>query len=277
VTVRFPNDYIRVATADGTLTTAPSQNSPIVLQLSLQDTSGMGNIPNVGHSFIRYVAQKKKLKPRQLGSKLFIAEREPNSDSQHWIIGFEDVVVVFTATIKDGTRNLPEVQSCLRQVVPNVIDSLAKGDARQPGDVVERRGQPTVVQVSDDDNAMNRAMDEARATVDQFVTALNAPQPTQKSFSVKLLVTDGQHSEHMWVPPVRYEQGKFFGQLNNVPDLVHGVKLGDEVSVPTNEISDWMFVDEGRLVGGCTIRVLRDGLSAAEKRQFDRSVPFKFE
>jgi uncharacterized protein YegJ (DUF2314 family) len=277
VTVRFPNDYIRIAGADGTLRAAPSKDSNIVLELSLQDTSAMGHIPDLGHGFIRYVSQKKKLKPRRLGNKLFITEREPHGDSQHWMIGFDDVVVVFTATIKTGMRNSPEVQACLREVVPNVIDSLSRSDARQPGDVVERRGQPAVVQVSDDDDTMNRAINEARATVDQFIAALNAPQPSQQAFSVKLLVSDGQHSEHMWVTPVRYEQGKFFGQINNVPDLVRGVTLGDEVSVPANEISDWMFVDRGRLIGGFTIRVLRDGLSPGEKRQFDRSVPFKFE
>lgn len=277
VTVRFPNDYIRIAGADGTLRAAPSENAPIVIELSLQDTSAMGHVPDLGPGFIRYVAQKKKLKPLRLGNKLFVTEREPKGDSQHWMIGFDDVVVVLTATIKNGHRNSPEVQACLKQVVPNVIDSLAKGDARKPGDIVERRGQPAVVHVSDDDNAVNRAMDEARATVDQFIAALNSPQPSQQAFSVKLLVSDGQHGEHMWVAPVRFDQGKFYGQINNVPERVRGVKLGDEVSVSANEISDWMFVDRGRLIGGYTIRVLRDGLGAAEKRQFDRSVPFKVE
>ena len=38
-----------------------------------------------------------------------------------------------------------------------------------------------------------------------------------------------------------------------------------------------MYVDHGKLVGGYTLRVLRDGLSPAERAEFDRSIPFKID
>jgi hypothetical protein len=40
------------------------------------------------------------------------------------------------------------------------------------------------------------------------------------------------------------------------------------------EISDWMYVDNGRLVGGTTVRVLRNSASEEEGAEFDQSVPF---
>ena len=36
-----------------------------------------------------------------------------------------------------------------------------------------------------------------------------------------------------------------------------------------------MYVDHGVLVGGYTIRVLRDRLSGVERAEFDRNLPFK--
>jgi uncharacterized protein YegJ (DUF2314 family) len=47
--------------------------------------------------------------------------------------------------------------------------------------------------------------------------------------------------------------------------------------VVAERISDWMYVHEGRLVGGYTIRVMRDRLSPAERLRFDQGLPFKIE
>ena len=90
-------------------------------------------------------------------------------------------------------------------------------------------------------------------------------------------VKDGEHVEHMWILPVRYESGKFYGTINNEPDQVKTVKAGDEVNVAKSEISDWMYVDTGKLKGGYTLRVLRDNMSDKEREEFDGSVPFTIE
>ena len=55
------------------------------------------------------------------------------------------------------------------------------------------------------------------------------------------------------------------------------VKNGDSEEVEPSKISDWMFVDEGKLVGGYTLRVLRDSMSPAERAEFDKSVDFVVE
>jgi len=150
-------------------------------------------------------------------------------------------------------------------------------DERRPGNTVEREGQPPVTYVEDDDPKMVAAIEKARSTVDQFITALNNPKQSQSAFSVKLLVKDGDHKEHMWILPVRYKDGKFHGTINNEPDKVTTVKIGDEVDVARDQISDWMYVENRKLKGGYTLRVLRDSVSEKERQDFDRSVPFTIE
>jgi uncharacterized protein YegJ (DUF2314 family) len=151
------------------------------------------------------------------------------------------------------------------------------GDPQPPSKFSAESGQPPVVHFADDDPLMTAAIDQARATVDQFIIALEAPTPVQESFAVKVAIKDGDEVEHMWVNPVRHEQGRFIGATNNDPESVTTVKLGDEVVVAKEEVSDWMYIDDGKLVGGYTMRVMRDGLSPEERADFDRSVPFRVE
>src|SRR5262249_45481080 len=131
--------------------------------------------------------------------------------------------------------------------------------------------------VDKDDPKMNAAIAKARSTVNTFIAALSAPKPNQADFSVKMAFTDGEHTEHMWLGSVRYDGKVFRGVVNNDPELVNNVKVGQKASIEPSKVSDWMFVENGKLVGGYTIRVLRDTMSTKERAEFDRSVPFSFD
>jgi uncharacterized protein YegJ (DUF2314 family) len=55
------------------------------------------------------------------------------------------------------------------------------------------------------------------------------------------------------------------------------VKAGDLVSVNPDEITDWVFVDNGKLAGGYTIRAHYNELSPEQKKQFDQLADFRIE
>jgi uncharacterized protein YegJ (DUF2314 family) len=52
--------------------------------------------------------------------------------------------------------------------------------------------------------------------------------------------------------------------------------LGQLVSVNPNEISDWLYVDDGKLVG-YTVRAHYIELSPQQKQEFDRAADFKID
>lgn len=131
-----------------------------------------------------------------------------------------------------------------------------------------------VAMVSDDDPRMNAAMDKARSTVNAFIAALKSPKPGQTAFSVKMAFTDGASTEYMWLAPVSFDGTNFQGTINNEPEKVKTVKLGQKATVAPAKISDWMYVENRKLVGGQTLRVLRNALSPAERAEFDKGVPF---
>src|SRR5690606_31859303 len=135
----------------------------------------------------------------------------------------------------------------------------------------------TVMSVPADDPEMNRSMERARAEIDTFIARLGKPTPVDRNFALKAPVEDGDDVEHFWLNDVRYREGHFEGTIGNDPALVKNVKLGDSWRVARSEISDWMFVENGRLVGGYTIRVLLDRLDAEERQALLASLDFKVE
>ena len=160
-----------------------------------------------------------------------------------------------------------------------LITGIAGCGGDQPGaptqgHTVERPDNPPVTFVEESDPQMTAAIGQARATVDQFIAALHDPTNSQTDFSIKLAVADGEQVEHMWLTDVRYADGKFTGQIANEPLELTTVSLGDDAEIARDQISDWMYVDDGRLVGGYTIRRLRDSMPPDKRRELDESVPF---
>jgi len=113
-----------------------------------------------------------------------------------------------------------------------------------------------VTEVEFDDKDMNVAIDDARSSVSEFVERLKNPKPTDESFSVKKMISDGEEVEYLWLTDVSYSDGKFTGIINEDPQSVRDVIFGQEVTVEETEILDWMYLDDGELVGNFTLRVL---------------------
>ena len=133
--------------------------------------------------------------------------------------------------------------------------AVLAGGCEPKGKVVVREGEPDLVMT--DDPTLTRAKDKARETYMEFVNALTNPQPSYRDFAIKKgFVTPDDGLEHMWITDVVWENGEFRGVVNNEPVNTKEVSLGDTVTVRPDELSDWMYVDGRKLVGGYTIRVL---------------------
>jgi uncharacterized protein YegJ (DUF2314 family) len=143
---------------------------------------------------------------------------------------------------------------------------------KQSGLQKETRGDETVISVSDEDAAMNAIIEEARQTVSQFLAALKSPQPNQTGFSVKFPFDTDPGSEtkveHIWLADIVEKDGKYMAVVNNDPFYIKKLKLGDKVPVDMTKVSDWMYIEDGYLVGGKSLLYFYDRMNAAEKKQF---------
>jgi uncharacterized protein YegJ (DUF2314 family) len=152
-----------------------------------------------------------------------------------------------------------------------------KADNPVSSELQNKSGEPEVYRVENEHAAMRKAVDEARKTVSQFIKAVQHPAAGQTDFEIKKPFVQGNDVEHIWLSEVEYVGGRFKGKVDNEPTKIHGVKMGQAVSVNPDEISDWAYVDNGKLVGGYTIRAHYNELSPAEKKEFQRQADFKIE
>lgn len=115
----------------------------------------------------------------------------------------------------------------------------------------------------------------AKATYMDFVAALHKKAPTAEGFAIKKAFPAGDSFEHMWLSDVVWDGKVFKGTVNNDPVETKVVKFGQRITVKPDELSDWMYIDDGVLKGGNTIRVFYGGMKPKDKKEFEAQMPFK--
>lgn len=142
----------------------------------------------------------------------------------------------------------------------------------------KREESSNVFDAATGDAQMNWAMEKARHTIGYFRESLAAPAEEQFGFSLKVRIEDGSAVEHMWLTDLSLdEDGLFYGTLDSDPVTVQNVKSGTRIGIPVDVISDWLIVEDGRLIGGYTIRVYRESLTPEERQEFDKGFGVKFD
>jgi len=92
---------------------------------------------------------------------------------------------------------------------------------------------------------------EARRRWSQFANAFAEKHPDQ-IFAVKAAFQDGEFTEHMWIRVFKIEDEYLQGVLDNDPVHLRKYARGLRVRLRVKALSDWMYTDGERLVGGFT-------------------------
>ncbi|MET0652578.1 MAG: DUF2314 domain-containing protein [Hyphomicrobiaceae bacterium] len=113
------------------------------------------------------------------------------------------------------------------------------------------------IKVPNEDQEMNEARDKARVLLEHFWEKFTNPGPDDTGFAIKVaLPYDGNSTEHIWTKDIERKGGKISAVINNVPRDVKTVRLGERIEVADAQISDWMYLRAGKIVGNYTIRPL---------------------
>ncbi|HEY1386474.1 MAG TPA: DUF2314 domain-containing protein, partial [Dongiaceae bacterium] len=115
--------------------------------------------------------------------------------------------------------------------------------------ILQKAERDEIAIVADDDPTMAAAMRKARATLGDFLTIAAAPKPSMENFAVKVAIHDGDQNEYFWIDPFSNDNGQFSGRINNKPEMVHTVKMGQLIHFGRDEIVDWMYMDGGEMKG----------------------------
>jgi uncharacterized protein YegJ (DUF2314 family) len=124
-----------------------------------------------------------------------------------------------------------------------------------------------VINVEGDDPEMAAAIATARDTLPHFWQVYDKPARGETNFALKVKITDKRGTEHFWATDIERRDGKILGTINNDPNIVKTVKLGDRIEIPEADISDWMYMRDRKMIGNHTIKPLFKQMPADEVKQ----------
>jgi uncharacterized protein YegJ (DUF2314 family) len=129
-----------------------------------------------------------------------------------------------------------------------------------------------------DDPDMRAAMDTARASIGEFLAALQMPAANQKQFMVRKAFPTREPGKQqiLWITKVTFDGTLLHGVADDktvVPGA--GIPLDGKVSFPPAEIADWMFNEDGKAVGGFMLRVLKKKMTEDEWAKIAAQITFK--
>lgn len=149
---------------------------------------------------------------------------------------------------------------CSKALVPAGEDTLKALRGEDPV-AATLANAPVPVVLATDGQAMERAIARARQ---EWPTAVEH-HAKGGELTVKLpFRTRRNGTEHIWVQVTRIEGDTVSGLLANEPTDIEGKKIGDPVTGKVAELSDWLFLRNGEMVGGFTVKVLQ---AQGEKRR----------
>lgn len=117
---------------------------------------------------------------------------------------------------------------------------------------------------------MLAAIEQARASLDDFLELVRHPEPETSTFKLKIIVRDGTAMETFWVKPFWILDNGFEGTIANTPEVVRNVSLGETVTFSRDDVVDWGYVRNGRQVGSFTVCVLFKYMHPSDVEYFRR-------
>jgi len=135
-----------------------------------------------------------------------------------------------------------------------------------PTGVVRAQDRSPIVDLSSGDPEMNAAIAKARSTLPTFWASYDAPKSSETGHSLKVRFPNPKNNgEHIWIAEVKkLPNGAYSGRFANEPRDLPGKHAGDEVKFSEADISDWMFMRNGKIVGGETIKPTLKSLPKAD-------------
>jgi uncharacterized protein YegJ (DUF2314 family) len=124
------------------------------------------------------------------------------------------------------------------------------------------------INVPSQDAEMNAAIEKARQTLPRFWAKFSNPGEGETGFALKVRIQDGANSEHFWVINIERKGDLIFGTINNDPEYVKSVSDGERIQINPDQISDWMYLHNRKIVGNETMRPLLPRMPKKEADAF---------
>jgi len=139
---------------------------------------------------------------------------------------------------------------------------------------------PTI-EIEQNDKEIERIADNARRTLPIFFRNLTRPENGANNFYVKypLSPDDGDVEpkvrEQVWLGNIRLKNNAYYGTLANTTSSTNG--KNKELTIDTDKITDWMYIQDGKIIGGQSIKYLLEKIPEDRRSEDQRKILRMFE
>jgi uncharacterized protein YegJ (DUF2314 family) len=143
--------------------------------------------------------------------------------------------------------------------------------------------EPTPTHVPHMDPAMTAAFVRAAAGLDMFFKTWRNPPPGAERFAVKIGLIESPAPpgyavvrpnnggeaivEWLWLNNLHADGADLSGRLADDPEAIHAVSLGQVIHFTKEDIGDWMYRQNGKIIGNATACAALAHASSEERQQ----------
>ncbi len=116
---------------------------------------------------------------------------------------------------------------------------------------------------------MKMAAHKAQVSLDEFDERLAHPPSGQTRIGLRGIFESQGETEYLWLRNVTIMPGGYRGMITTPPTLP-GFALDQEVVLPRDAVADWYAVENGYLIAGYSLRLMRSRLSPEARARADQ-------
>ena len=98
---------------------------------------------------------------------------------------------------------------------------------------------------------MSQAIQKARASIGDFFRAHRVRRARQTDFRIQAIFHEGRRTEQIWLSHLDFNTKPATG-IASTRTRFKSVPYGKRVQFRPDQMSDWMYLDDGQVVGGFT-------------------------
>jgi len=133
-------------------------------------------------------------------------------------------------------------------------------------------------EVEQSDKELDRIADNARRSLPTFFRNLTRPEAGANNFFVKYPLSDDDgDAEQVWLGDIRVKDGIYYGRLANTPSLPGGKKKDKLIIFDPDKITDWMYTQDGKIIGGRSIKYLLEKNPETQRTKGQQKILLMFE
>ena len=147
--------------------------------------------------------------------------------------------------------------------------------------VFRASGEPVrIIELNQADAEMAQIAEDARSTLSVFFRQLLRADGKEHHYFIKYpFIADAGSGgiEQVWLTGIRFKNGTYYGNFASDPIQISGMKKGDTTAFEPDRITDWMYIQDEKIIGGSSIQYLLNQIPADQRTPREQSLLKMFE